>query len=62
MSKKKGKNKRISDKIKYLRDEGIPQNQAVGEAEGMERSGRLRAGGKYVRAKKRKSKRKVGRA
>lgn len=45
---KREKNARISEKIKILRDEGKDQRAAVGEAEGMERSGRLRRRGKYV--------------
>ena len=45
MKKKRAKNKRIGDKISVLRHEGKSQDQAVGEAEGMERSGRLRSGG-----------------
>ena len=53
MSKKSSKNKRVSDKIKVLRDEGVPEKRAVGEAEGMERSGRLRKGGRYERVSKR---------
>lgn len=44
---KKEKNKRVSDKISVLRHEGKSEDQAVGEAEGMERSGRLRKGGVY---------------
>lgn len=59
--KKRGeKNKRIGEKIEYLRHEGgKTQRQAVGEAEGMERSGRLRRHGKYVH--KRTSRRKGSR-
>ena len=51
--------KRISEKIKYLRDEGVPEKQAVGEAEGMEHSGRLKRHGKYMHKRhgKRKSRR-----
>jgi len=41
--------KRVSEKIRYLRHEGVSQEQAVGEAEGMERSGRLGRHGKYRR-------------
>lgn len=52
--------KRVSEKIRYLRHEGIPEKQAVGEAEGMERSGRLGRHGKY-RRKGRKGRRKGGR-
>ena len=56
--KKRGeKNKRIGEKIEYLRHEGgKTQRQAVGEAEGMERSGRLGRHGKY-RHKKRSQRR-----
>lgn len=48
--KKKGseRSKRVSQKIHVLRHEGIPEREAVGEAMGMERSGRLRRHGKYV--------------
>jgi hypothetical protein len=53
MSKKSEKGKRVSDKIKYLRSEGVSEKQAVGEAEGIERSGRLRKGGRYERVSKR---------
>lgn len=46
--------KRVSDKIRVLmREDGsIPQRQAVAEALSMERAGRLRKGGGYVRASK----------
>jgi hypothetical protein len=43
--------KRISEKIALLRREGKTAEQASGEAYGMERSGRLRRGGKYVHKK-----------
>ena len=46
------KQKHVSEKIRFLRDEGVPQKQAVGEALGMERSGRLRRHGKYVHKRK----------
>jgi hypothetical protein len=46
-NKRKASQRRVSEKIKYLRDEGVPQRQAVGEAEGMERSGRLGRHGSY---------------
>ena len=55
MRKKKEKNKRVSEKISFLRHEGVPEKQAVGEAEGMERSGRLQRHGVYRH--KRKSRR-----
>ena len=64
--KKKGKNKRISDKIALLRREGKDAKQAAGEAYGMEREGRLGEHGHYKRvgskSKKRKSKRSGRRA
>jgi len=50
--------KRISDKIKVLVDSGEVPNtpkgrtRAAGMAYGMERSGRLQAGGKYTHVKK----------
>lgn len=46
--KKRQKNKRISEKIEVLRREGKTGEQAEGAAYGMERSGRLRRGGKYI--------------
>jgi hypothetical protein len=46
------KSERISDKIALLRREGKTAEQAAGEAYAMERSGRLRKGGKYVRKRK----------
>lgn len=50
--------KRISEKIALLRREGKTAEQAAGEAYGMERSGRLKRGGKYVhKREKRRSKR-----
>lgn len=56
--KKRAKNQRISDKIELLKREGKSTDQAAGEAYGMERSGRLRAGGKYIRKRRgRKSRR-----
>lgn len=50
--KKRGKNSRISAKIKVLRDEGKDAEQAAGMAYGMEREGRLRSGGRYIRSRK----------
>jgi hypothetical protein len=52
---KQEKNKRVSEKIEVLRREGKSPEQAQGEAYGMERSGRLQRGGKYIH--KRRSKR-----
>lgn len=45
---KRERQKRISDKIALLRREGKDERAAAGEAYGMERSGRLRRGGRYV--------------
>lgn len=45
--KSRDSQKRISEKIRYLRHEGVPERQAVGEAYGMERSGRLGRHGVY---------------
>ena len=42
----------VSQKISVLRHEGTPEKQAVAEAISMGRAGRLRQGGKYVRARK----------
>jgi hypothetical protein len=47
----------VSQKISVLRHEGIPQRQSVAMAINMGKAGRLRQGGKYVRANKRKSSR-----
>jgi hypothetical protein len=52
------KGKRISAKIAVLRREGKTAKQAAGEAYGMEKQGRLKKGGVYVRAKKKASKKK----
>jgi hypothetical protein len=49
MSAKSG---RISDKIAVLRREGKTASEAAGEAYGMERSGRLRSGGRYIHKKR----------
>ncbi len=46
--KKHEKNSRISDKIALLRREGKSEEEAAGEAYSMERSGRLRSGGRYI--------------
>jgi hypothetical protein len=58
--KKREKNKRVGEKIEVLRHEGKSEKAAVGEAEGMERSGRLKRHGKYQH--KRNSRRKSGRS
>lgn len=56
MAKKpKASSQRISEKIPVLMAEGKTQKQAVGEAYGMERAGRLRRHGVYVRASKRRT-------
>jgi hypothetical protein len=44
----------VSDKIKVLRGEGVPEKQAVAESLSMQRAGRLRPGGRYVRKGSRK--------
>jgi hypothetical protein len=51
--KRSGSQTRIGEKIRHLRHEGVPQKQAIGEAYGMEKSGRLGRHGVY-RHKKRK--------
>lgn len=48
---KRRSNRRVSEKIAVLRHEGKDERQAAGMAYGMERAGRLRRGGKYVRAR-----------
>lgn len=48
------KNKLVSDKIKVLKGEGKAQNVAVATALSMERAGRLRPGGRYVRKSSRR--------
>ena len=45
---KRKKHTKVGDKIRVLRSEGVPEKQAVAESLSMERSGRLRKGGKYV--------------
>ena len=58
--KKREKNRKVGDKIRVLRHEGVPEKQAVAESLSMERAGRLRKGGRYVhvsRSKKRKGRR-----
>ena len=59
MSKKREKNKRVSEKIELLHHEGVPQDQAVAESLSMERAGRLGRHGKYkhVGRKARRSRR-----
>lgn len=50
LTERSGKNARVSKKIAILRREGVPQDQAVATALSMERSGRIRNDGSYVRA------------
>ena len=57
--KKSQRNLRVSEKISVLRREGEPQDKAVATALSMERSHRLRRGGKYIH--KRHSRRKGNR-
>lgn len=45
----KTKDKAVGNKIKLLRHEGKPEKQAVGEAMGMWKAGRLTTEGKYIR-------------
>ena len=52
--RKRRQNKLVSDKIPVLMKEGKTQKQAVGEAFGMMRAGRLRPGGVYVPVGKKK--------
>jgi hypothetical protein len=49
---KKRKNQLVSDKISKLRSEKVPEKQAVAESLSMERSGRLRSGGRYQHKKR----------
>lgn len=44
----------VSQKISVLRGEGVPQKQAVAMSISMNKAGRLRQGGKYVRKSSRK--------
>jgi hypothetical protein len=53
--KKKEDQKKISEKIGLLKHEGKTDEQAAGEAYGMNRSGRLGRHGKYRPVGKRKS-------
>lgn len=50
--RRRDEERKIGDKIRVLRREGKSDRQAVGEAEGMEREGRLRKGGRYVHVSK----------
>ena len=43
---------RVSKKIVILKGEKVPQKQAVAEALSMERAGRIREDGSYIRARK----------
>jgi hypothetical protein len=45
---------RVSKKISILRDENIPQRQAVAMALSMNRAGRLTSGGEYIHSRKKK--------
>ena len=54
---KKEKNKRISEKIEVLRREGKDEKAAIGEAYGMEKSGRLGRHGRYRHVGRKKSRR-----
>jgi hypothetical protein len=56
-NKRKASQRRISDKIAVLRREGKSASEAAGAAYGMEREGRLKSGGRYVRKGKRKGRR-----
>lgn len=56
-NKRKASQHRISDKIAVLRREGKSASEAAGAAYGMEREGRLKSGGRYVRKGKRKGRR-----
>jgi hypothetical protein len=63
--KKKQSHRRVGDKIRVLRHEGVPEKQAVAESLSMERAGRLRKGGRYVhvsRASKKRRGRRSSRA
>lgn len=55
--KKKEGSRRVGDKIRVLRHEGEPEDQAVATALSMERAGRLRKGGRYVHVSKRSKRR-----
>jgi hypothetical protein len=54
-------NNLVSEKISVLRDEGKPQKQAVAMALSMKRAGRLRPGGVYVHAPRKRNVRKGSR-
>lgn len=53
----KQKNKRVSDKVKLLVDEGKDQKAAVGEALSMEDKGRLGSHGTYYRTPRKRTRR-----
>lgn len=44
--------KLVSEKIGVLRKEGMPEKQAVATSISMGKAGRLRPGGRYVKARK----------
>lgn len=50
--RKKESHKRVGSKISLLEREGEKPSKAIATALSMERAGRLRKGGKYVRAKR----------
>jgi hypothetical protein len=54
--RKRTSSQRIGEKISYLRHEGVPQKEAVGQAMGMERSGRLGRHGVYHRVGRKRRK------
>jgi len=60
MAKKRSR-KRVSEKISYLRHEGVPEKQAIAESLSMERSGRLGRHGVYHRKGRRKGRRRSSR-
>ena len=45
---------RVGKKIAYLREEGVPRDQAIATAISMGRAGRLTRSGGYVRARRKR--------
>lgn len=50
--KRKASRKRVGEKIRVLEHEGTKHSQAIATALSMERSGRLRRGGRYIHKRK----------
>ena len=60
MTKKKEKSRRVGDKIRVLEREGEKPKRAIATALNMEREGRLKKGGRYVRVSRSSRRRRRG--